>query len=398
MDDITLDEQTMKGAPHGQNMNKIVLIKKRLISWWSSATVLQKSASLILTVISLGGVIFVISGFGESSLPIIPLLTNQVNNVTVDEPEEPKDKETPLTGELVTASDFEQIAGRKVLAVVIENHPDTRPQSGLDQADVVYETLAEGGISRFIALYQSNEPEVVGPVRSVRKYFLDLIGGYNDPLFMHIGGAVSDNPEANALTVLSQRSVKSLGLLNGTFYRVSDRVAPHNAYSNTVELRKIAQETGWTAVSSFSVWQYKDAVTPLENVAVPEVSINWGSWGENAWSVRWRFDADTNQYMRSHQTTEHTDALTGKQLSARNVVVLSTDMRSANDGTARIVVDVMGSGVAKIFRDGTIIEGTWSKPSWDVSYIFKDANGQEILLNRGNTWIMVVPLESEVSY
>jgi len=284
------------------------------------------------------------------------------------------------------------------MAIVVENHPDARPQSGLDQADVIYETLTEGGISRFLAMYQSKEPEVVGPVRSVRKYFLDLIGGYGDPLFMHIGGAVSDNPEANALAVLAQRSVKSVGLLNGTFYRVSDRFAPHNAYSNAIELRKIAQGAGWTSISGLDVWKYKDAVAPVENVTVPEISINWGSWGENVWSVSWQFDGETNQYKRFHQTVEHVDALTGKQLSARNVVVLSTGMRSANDGTARIVVDVMGSGVAKVFRDGTVVEGTWSKPTWDVNYIFTDAQGQEILMNRGNTWVMVVPLDSEVSY
>jgi len=394
---VTLEENTIT------NEKKVSVIMKfiqKIKSWWKNATKVQKSAALILLVAIIGGgAIAVYSFSADSKEPVVPPLSNIGNSdVVATEPEEPKDKALPLTGELVTMSEYADIIDRKVLAVVVENHPDARPQSGLNDADIVFETLVEGGITRFVGIFQSKTPEVVGPVRSVRKYFLDFIAGFGDPLFMHIGGAVSDNPEANALAVLSQRSVKSLGLLNGTSWRVSDRFAPHNAYSSVVQLRETAKDMGWTGSPSLETWKYKDPVSNVENVTAPTINVNWGSWGSNSWSVTWKFDSATNRYFRFHQNEAHIDAVTRDQLTARNVIIMYTPQALANDGTSRIVVDAIGTGKALIFRDGTVIEGQWSKDTFTDAYTFEDAQSNAIPLNRGNSWLMVVSLDSEVTY
>lgn len=325
-------------------------------------------------------------------------LKPEPTKIDVSDPEEPRDKVSPLTGEMITATAYEELIQRRPIAVVVENHPDARPQTGLDQADVVYETLVEGGITRFLPIYLSKQPEVVGPVRSLRKYFLDFIGGYNDPLIMHIGYAESTNPEANAIGELGKRSVKTFGFMADSFWRVSDRVAPHNAYSNTKQLWQKADAQSWRGLNSFDVWSFKDADLRIDSPSVTDLKVVWGSWGENAYTVVWKFDKGENVYNRYYRSDPHLDALTGKQLSTRNILVLYSDQQLANDGTPRITIEAIGEGEAKLFMDGDVFTGTWMKPSRTDTYRIVNSNGDDISINRGQTWIMVVPKDAEVIY
>jgi len=177
---------------------------------------------------------------------------------------------------------------------------------------------------------------------------------------------------------------------------VSDRFAPHNAYTSTQQLWQKAQEMGWVGPVSVVTWQYKDVIRNIEDVATPKIQVNWDGWGANTWSVVWEFDAQKNEYKRSHLTTSHTDAISGDQLTARNVVIVFAPQFLANDGTARIVYEVIGDGQAQVLLDGKVIDSRWIKPSRTDRFRFTDANGEEIVFNRGRTWVMVVPVGSEV--
>lgn len=330
---------------------------------------------------------------GNSSLNPVPTLS--VNKIA-----EPKTETAPLDGVKLTKSEYQTLSKRRPLAIMVENHQDARPQSGLDQAELVWEAVVEGGITRFMPVYWRNLPEVVGPIRSARKYYLDWTSELGDALYMHIGGATSTNPQANALAYIQQHGMKSLGINGrGTFWRVSSRFAPHNAYSDTDHLWSEAQRIGWGEKQPLGLWKFKNDVKQDNLGATTEIALNWNGWGQTSWSVRWVFDAEKNEYQRFHNVDQpHTDAVTNEQLTAKNIAVAFMNVAPANDGTARVVYETIGNGRALVFRDGAAIEGSWSKSSRTDRTRFYDSAGEEIKFNRGKTWIMAVPVNSEISY
>ncbi len=406
-DNLEIDESKLPEVQHIGILAKLKIKLRSLTGTWSALPSKTKKKRAIFT---LGVILFAIAVV----VVVMILAKNTVSKKSVDvsvegqtdiktlgdvqvaDPSEPKDQEAPLSGVLITKTQLDKIEKRRVLAVVVENHPAARPQSGLDKADVVFETLVEGGITRFVAVYNTNEPEVIGPVRSLRKYFLDMIGGFGDPVIMHIGFAESSNSDANAIGYLRSTGANSLGFTNGAFWRVSGRNAPHNAYSSTTKLWDLAKGKGWIGFKDKDLWSFKD-MEKVDTADNPTIMINWLG-NDSIWNAKWEFDAKTGLYKRFHQDEPHIDAVTKKQLTASNIVVLYTSQAPADDGTARITVDANGSGKALVFRDGKVISGTWTKPARTSQYHFKDSDNREIILNRGVSWITLVPLNAQVTY
>lgn len=403
-EDLYLDENSINNTPStGGKLSLFQNIKNK----WHAMTRKQRMflfTALGITLLGIGIFIFAFTVGGRGGNQQDGIATDELNNKNKDgleliDPVQPRDHELPLTGELVTKDEYDEVMKRLPLAIIVENHPDARPQTGLDQADLVYESLVEGGITRFVPVFLSNQPEVVGPVRSVRKYFLDFISGLGgNPLLMHIGGATSDNPEANALAEIQRWGIKSLGISGGNFWRVDYRYAPHNAYTNAAELWEIAESKGWTGPIAIQTWEYQDEEQPADS-PVSRIQVNWSGWGETPWSSGWEYDAEKNVYNRSHVTEPHVDAVSGNPVSAKNVVVVFAPFGSANDGTAHVVYNTVGqTGHALVFRDGEVIDGSWSKPTRTSRFTFTDVNGNDVEFNRGNTWILVAPIGSEVNF
>lgn len=400
MTDLILDENQIPEIHHLNLLDKLRIQWRDWALRWSE---MEKKKKVLVGSLAVGLIVFVVS-VGTLLLAktkdanFMTLNNKNPLDLEIKEPEEPKDHVAPLTGEMISKSEYEKLVSKLALAVIVENHPDARPQSGLDQADLVYETLVEGGITRFVPIYLSKEPEVVGPVRSIRKYFLDLAAGLDDPLIMHIGGAVSSNPQANALAEIQKYGMKSLGIMGGNFWRVGSRHAPHNAYISTKQLWEKAADLEWDRQIAIRSWRFKDPIREITNIEADRIQVHWNGWGETLWSVSWQFDESKNEYLRFHQTQEHIDAVTEKQLTARNIAVIFAPQYLANDGTSRIVYDLTRQGKSLVFRDGKVIEGKWGKLTRTDRLIFKDSLGEEVVFNRGVSWIMVVPVGSEVSY
>lgn len=370
---------------------------------WQKWQELDRNKKLVS--LGMGVVVFFLLGVGFLKLRTAGWSDFQLTNraqpgVNLATPEPPRDKELPLTGNLVTQKEYDEITSRKILGVVVENHTEARPQSSLSTAELIYEFLAEGGITRFVALYHQNQPEVVGPVRSIRSYMLDWLSEYGDPIFMHIGGATSSNPAANALFYIQQHGMKSIGVSgSNTFWRITERFAPHNAYSNTLHLWEEAQRIGWTKLESFGFWKFKDEASPEKRGAEFEIKVNWDGWGKTPYSVIWHYDPQTNRYLRFYDEAADLDvANNNTQLTAKNLIIQFSLQTLANDGTARILYQTTGEDRALIFRDGQIIEGRWKKSNRLDRTKFYDSEGNEIEFNRGVSWIMVIPTNSEVSY
>lgn len=291
---------------------------------------------------------------------------------------------SPLNG--VQVAD-EAATKRAVTAVMIENSPDARPQSGLAEADVVFEAVAEGGITRFIALYQNARPSLVGPVRSLRPYYADWAAAF-DPSVAHVGGS----PEALTMIRSGNYGVDIDQFFNGSYYwRATDRAAPHNVYTNFDKLDALNTAKGHTS-STFTF-------APRTNekaVATPDASQINIDVSTGIFAVSYTYNSKTNSYDRKEGGVAHLDREKG-QISPKVVVALKTAISLSSDGS-HMSITTSGSGTAYVFQNGTVVEGTWSKDGPKGQLFIKDINGQEIKLVRGQTWITTVGNERNVSW
>ncbi len=319
------------------------------------------------------------------------------------EPEPIKNQETPLDGVKVTAAEWEEIKQRLPLGVMVENHFAARPVAGINAAEMVNEALVEGGITRFLLFFWREKPELVGPVRSLRTYYLDWLSGLPDALIMHIGYAQSSNPAADAWRYLQRYQIKTLGF-GRNFWRDYSRRAPHNAYVSTPRLWEKAAQRGWAQGSSFRLWQFKADRELSQRPPKQEIKISWNGWGETPYAVRWVYQREKNIYQRFYasspaQTYEMEEGKKVLQpIWAKNILVLLTPYSSANDGTARIVYQTLGQGKALVFRDGEVITGSWEKKERRQPLKILNSQGEEITLNRGRIWLMFVPPNSIIEY
>ncbi len=278
-----------------------------------------------------------------------------------------------------------------ITAVMVENTPQARPQAGLSQAGVVFEALTEGGITRFMALFQGQLPTFVGPVRSARPYFLRWDLGFDAP-YAHDGGS------PQALIDIKTLGVKNLDYLqNPAFYhRISSRPAPHNLYTSIPGLIKLEGLKGW-ANSKYSGWPRKPD-SPSKNPNATNISFNLSY---STYNVNYKFSPQTDTYNRYEGGAPQIDANTGKQLSPKVVVGLVVPWSTGTlDTTGAYYSDYsnVGSGQAYIFQDGTVTDGQWSKPSNTSPLTFTDSKGNPIKFNAGQTWITALASSSELTY
>src|SRR3989344_4699176 len=299
----------------------------------------------------------------------------------------------PLTGELVSAAAAQAWQNVRPLAVMVNNHVDARPQSGLIYADLVYEIVAEGGITRMMPFFLSNIPEKIGPVRSTREYYLVLVKELGDAMLMHIGWS------PQALEAIETWPVRSLGRGGGQFWRdTSLNVATeHTAYVNGKDLLQLAMDLGWGGTREFRLWEFKNDKTGYDSApAATNVSIDF--WSKGDYSAVFKYDAGSNSYLRylgydaSDQPISHIDRETKEQIKVKNLIVQFVPENAiAGDDKNRLNYEFVGAGTALVFLDGKIIKATWTKDSRDDRTIFYDGSGQEITFNRGKIWVSVVP-------
>jgi len=250
-----------------------------------------------------------------------------------------------------------EVANRRVVATMIENSPDARPQVGLVQADMVYEAVVEGGITRFMALYQQTQPEKVGPVRSARSYYIDWLSEM-DAIYMHAGGSPT------ALARIGEYGIKDYPHANdGTYWREPKAgvASEHTLFANVAKVfTNAVTNKKWSATNDFKTWLFKDAVVPSTAVATT-TTVNFTTANYQA---AWLFDPITNTYARSLAGVAHKDRVSNEQIKATNIAVMTVE-RSANApyaGTGKESewsMTTIGTGKASVFFDGSRTDGTW---------------------------------------
>ncbi len=276
------------------------------------------------------------------------------------------------------------------LAAMIDNHPDARPVFGLSRAGLVYEAEAEGGITRYLAIFAGGETiEKIGPVRSVRPYFIDWAREFS-ALLIHCGGS----PEA--LTKIIKDNIFDLNeFYNGSyFWRDKDRAAPHNIFTSSANLEKYLEATA-KKEGRFLSWRFKD---DGEATAVNEqikISFKYPDF-----SVEWNYDIINNDYLRSLDGSVHKDG-EGREIRAKNVII-QYNQAEVIDAELRLKMETSGSGRAIVCLDGSCRAGEWvkSSPASRTRYYYEQdgQRGEEVEFNAGKTWIEVVDGSQEVSY
>ena len=283
-----------------------------------------------------------------------------------------------LDGMLVTREE----ADVAPMAVMIENHPDARPLSGLSKARVVIEAPVEGGIPRFVAFFDATTTiGEIGPVRSARPYFVDWVDGWNASYF-HVGGSQEALQKITELG--SFVDVNEFAYGGTVFWRDRRRAAPHNVYTSTELMTAILARKGVATSTMPIAWHFKDAVTSTERGIVNRINVPYGG----SYNVTWRFVTSTGEYVRSQNGNGPQVDRDGSVVAAENVIVMKTDARVLDD-VGRLRLRTVGSGEALAYRDGEKFIIRWSRAAGE-SIRFAGTGGNEFLLTRGRTWIEVV--------
>ncbi len=384
LEDMMGKPETYELPSDGDEIAGKTSLSARLQAWWHTKSKKQQIILIVISLVALGVVSGVSAYFiAHKNKPKATAITQVTKK--------PVDTTPPITtvASALTGLQVDPAANtRPVIGVIIENSKEARPQSGLDQAGVVFEAIAEGGITRFLALFQDTQPDLIGPIRSVRPYYQHWAMGFDSPM-AHVGGS----PEALA-------NVKAWGIKDidqfynsGGYHRSSNRAAPHNVYSSAASLNQLATQKGYTASKFTSLTRkaekpYK-ASSSDTRTAANIINMNISSASYN---TRYEYDKATNSYKRimagaAHMSLNAANAQT--QITPKVVIALAMPYSIQSDGK-HSVYGTIGSGQMYVFQDGTVTSGTWSKASSSAQFSFVDAAGKPLALNPGQTWITAV--------
>ena len=390
---------------------------------------------LVITFLVSGGIAYAV--IPESGGPLIsPKITTdkQINTTGFSQfANEQKTEICPINGMLYSKSEKALWETRRPILAMIENDSSVRPQSGLSLADVVYEAVAEGGITRFMGVFYCGAQQDVArvaPVRSARIYFVNIAAEYNAPIYMHVGGAncgrdqstgqCVTNPKAFAIEELTKLGWRKPG--GNDFDTTGDTGVPvlfrddnrrgnptpditeHTMIGSLPAAWKQATARGYTGkmpndmpwLSGFKPWLIS---SNADNQGTPATTVKFGFWeGYTDFNVEWKYDDASKTYLRSNGGVAQIDFDTKESLSASNVIVQFTKETELGDYGKHLFYDVISSGTGYLFQNGKAVELTWKKANQKARTIFSDKTGKEITLIPGKIWVEILPAGNKVEY
>ena len=305
-----------------------------------------------------------------------------------EEPEqEPEEEEKPPFTAPLTGKGSETEINNRILMVMFGNNPEARPQSGLNKADMVYEILAEGTITRLVGFFQSQVPEVIGPVRSIRSYFVDLAQGLN-AIMVNVGRS---NQAHALITTKAYDDIDEIYTSGASFWRESFRKAPNNVYTNIDKLNEAIEAKKFRAESETLPLLFKDPEEAPVGQDANVVKVNYSS----RYGVTYTYDAEKKVYKRSLGDSPHVDLTTGDQLTATNIIIAKTPHKVL-DNAGHLQVDLNGPGEGWIIQQGKLQEIEWTRKNGMIrAYV----DAKEVALYPGQTWVHVIPtVGSSVEY
>lgn len=291
----------------------------------------------------------------------------------------------PLGGELIERSELYP----RPVAVMLDNHPAARPQAGLEQAEVVYEILAEGNITRYLAIFLHGADQRIGPVRSARSYFIDKSMEYN-AIYLHAGGS----PQAwDDIERLKIPSFNAMNLGAPLYWREKHRKEPHNMYTALDKIQNSSDARGYNKTEGVGVHSFNEEDAEIKGQRADRVSISY----PQKYGVSYEYSQKEGVYLRYVMDKPHVDENNADyQVQAKNIIIQRAVHRVV-DSEGRREIDLVGSGKGIYITKGRYAPVIWEKPDRRSPTRFYFENGEEVKLNPGKTWIQIVPTGSEIS-
>lgn len=382
--------------------------------------------AVLLGIISFGSIYGIMQVAQNSKQDTV---AKKTTTAVEEESTEPKTEVCPINGQMMTVAQKNKWVTRRPLGVMIENHVEARPQSGVSSADVVYEAVAEGGITRFLAVFYCQDAPFIGPVRSARVHFMAMLREYGEyPLYGHVGGANCDETtgsgcangaKADALGIIrkigwdSYNDMNQFGVPFPYYWRDYDRLpnvaTEHTVYSSTTKLwdyaktnRKLTnvdeEKVSWD--KTFESWKIADDAQAANRGTTNKIQLGFWNSFANDFSVVWNYDSKKNIYSRVNGGKPHFDKNTGKQLNAKNIIVVFAKESPANDGYdgGHILYNLAGEGDALVFQNGKAITATWKKADPESRMKWYDEKDKEISIVRGKVFVEILPVGNKVTY
>ncbi|HXQ90961.1 MAG TPA: DUF3048 domain-containing protein [Acidimicrobiales bacterium] len=285
----------------------------------------------------------------------------------------------PLTGVATTGASVPQ---RPALAVKVDNYPQARPQSGIDQADIVFEEPVEGGITRLVAVFQCQSPALIGPIRSARAVDVQILDQLSRPILIHAGGI---NPVLDLLQ--NANLIDDNVFAHGSIVQnPPGRYAPYDTYVSAAAAWGLDPTDTTPPKPLFTYSPTTPAGTPVTSIHIPFTGTNNTLWTWNAARGRW---------LLSYSGVPAMDA-DGAQIATTNIVVQTVHVTYGpwlenNVGGLEVQSQMTGSGPVTVLRDGVAITGTWQRPSVNDPTTLTASDGSTIALQPGQTWVEIVP-------
>ncbi len=292
----------------------------------------------------------------------------------------------PLGGEMIERSSLYP----RPVAIMLDNHPAARPQAGLEQAEVVYEILAEGNITRYMALYMHGGDQLVGPVRSARYYYIDKSMEYN-AIYLHAGGS----PEAwDDVARLKIPSFNAMTMGAPLYWREKHRKEPHNIYTALDRIQASSDARGYNGKDGVQVHSFNSQDTPLEGEQAHKITLAY----PQGYKVSYEYSEEDGIYLRYVMDKPHVDEKNADyQMQAKNIIIQRASHKTV-DSEGRRNVDLVGSGKGIYITNGSYVPVTWKKADRRSPTHFYFEDGKEVKLNPGKTWIQVIPVSSGVTF
>ncbi|PKM50678.1 MAG: DUF3048 domain-containing protein [Firmicutes bacterium HGW-Firmicutes-7] len=333
-------------------------------------------------------VVFSIASCKKEEITPIPVEEENVEEIIEEEEEvinHDNDAINPLTGLYIS----KEAALRRPIGIMINNLKAAMPQSGIGQADIIYETLVEGSICRLYAVFQDFDAEKIGPIRSARHYFLDFAFDF-DALYVHYG----QSPQAkDAFRQLNTPNLNGLSGLDSIMcFQDPARVRPHSTYTSYDGLMAGWDYAGYRkelnpeleSKFTFSEEEY----TPQSSVSAKVVLIPFSNYSQ-PW---FEYDDEDNLYYRFQYDVKQIDVETKEQLKFKNIIIQFADMWViSGDSEGRLDMSLITSGNGYYISNGKAIPITWKKTSHLSPTQYYNEDGSTLLLNKGKTWIAVYP-------
>lgn len=284
----------------------------------------------------------------------------------------------------------EEKINRRPIAIMFDNFKTARWQAGLSQAEIVYEFLAEGKITRYMGIFLMNNPELIGPVRSARPYFITKSLEY-DAVYVHCGGSPQAYEDIKDLNLADLDEIRNAGYAFFRYYETGKK-GEHTLYTTMKKLRDAQNIRGYREIAKFDPFNFKEADEDIKGAIAESVLIEYFSNN----TTKYVYDEEQKVYIRYKDGKLHIDEDGNQPIVAKNIIIQRAKTKVIdNDGRRKI--DLIGEGTGIFITNGKSQEITWKKKDRKSKTKFYDENGSEIVLNPGVTWVQVVQLGTSIT-